>query len=119
MRATPYPASLTTGNFRHHGPLKIRYSTTYPTSYLFQLLNAMSTTQASNDDDEKTSSAQVQLNSAVHVTSAFSLQPRNGYLVPLRTKAEVEANVNLIDAYIVRVPPRLANTVVKSVQTGL
>lgn len=41
-----------------------------------------------------------------------------GHLVPLRTKAEVAAKLNLTDAYLVEIPLKSANGVVKCVPSG-
>lgn len=41
------------------------------------------------------------------------LQPRKGRLIALRTKAEAQAPILLIDAYIVELPLKSANSVLK------
>ena len=41
---------------------------------------------------------------------------RKGYLIPLRSKAEIDTSIQTIEAYIADVPPKAANSVLQCVE---
>ena len=78
----------------------------------------LSYSQSKQHEANKTQSASSfspsQLGTARHEHALLeALRSSRGYLVPLRTLAEVQSTLQLEDAYIVRIPAKAADTVLK------
>ena len=50
------------------------------------------------------------------VQNGLCIPIRKGYLIPLRSKAEVDTSIQTIKAYIADVPPKAANSVLQCVE---